>query len=99
MYDRKRTAYVYAIVHTETNNAYIGSTVDFEKRVGSHWKLLDLNAHTNRYLQRAYNEYGKGKFAIALLHICKEKDRVTLEKQCIKNWPNNVYNIFLNNAR
>lgn len=60
---------VYAIVHAETNRAYVGCTEDIEARW--RWHLLHLAAgtHHSPALLAAWLEHGRGAFEFRLLEI------------------------------
>ena len=50
---------------------YIGSTTtSFQKRFDHHLHCLINNKHKNRYLQNAWNKYGKDNFIFEILSIC-----------------------------
>lgn len=62
---------VYAIINSVTNKRYIGSSVNIERRIKTHFYELGKNSHNNAYLQNAYNKNGKDAFTVVVLEECK----------------------------
>ena len=60
---------VYGIIHIPSRNAYIGSSVDIDRRFREHKRSLKKNSHYCSYLQRAWNKYGEQQFEFKIL--CK----------------------------
>jgi group I intron endonuclease len=50
---------------------YIGQTINFNKRIFQHKKDLRNGIHANRYLQNAWNFYGKDNFIFEVLEFCQ----------------------------
>lgn len=65
---------VYAIVNTPTGKLYIGSSVNILSRKSHHFASLADNTHHNRYLQRAFNKYGRiaVKFYVCEIVECQD---------------------------
>lgn len=82
---------IYKIVNTVNGKSYIGSTVDFDKRVNTHKNELKRNNHINPYLQNSYNKYGD-VFRYIIFRYCDAKDLHKLEKHYIQKY-NPEYNI------
>ena len=55
---------VYAIVNTVTGKSYIGSTKSFMRRKSHHYSVLATGGHTNRELQKDYNNGADLKFIV-----------------------------------
>ena len=54
---------IYKITNTANKKVYIGQTRQVvEKRITYHFNYLQKGRHTNEYLQRSYNKYGKEAF-------------------------------------
>lgn len=51
--------YIYFIKNTITNNFYVGSSIEPEKRLHRHFYELRKGVHSNTYLQRAFDKYGE----------------------------------------
>jgi group I intron endonuclease len=89
---------VYTITNIINNKVYVGSAlVSFSKRRNQHFSNLKLNKHTNLYLQRSYNKYGKDNFVFEILESYDPDISIDMERYWInilnsKN-PNYGYNI------
>jgi group I intron endonuclease len=55
-------AIIYEIVNLKNNAKYIGSSIRNEIRWRRHITDLNYNRHHSKYLQRAWNKYGKDNF-------------------------------------
>lgn len=53
---------VYIIECILNNKIYVGSSIDLNKRIKTHFNDLRKNKHTNPKLQRSFNKYGEGSF-------------------------------------
>lgn len=62
-----RECTIYAILNIETQERYVGSTVNFKNRKKSHWSDLRLKKHGSWKMQRAYTHYGEEKFRFIIL--------------------------------
>jgi group I intron endonuclease len=58
---------VYLIKNTLNNKVYIGSAVNFKKRIISHCNLLKKNKHHSSKLQNSWNKYGENLFVYGIL--------------------------------
>ena len=58
---------IYAIVMTQTGDAYVGKSQSLEVRFREHRHRLRKGAHLNRVLQDAWDKHGEGAFQIVLL--------------------------------
>ncbi len=58
---------IYCISNKTSGKVYIGSSKNIRKRIRKHFSELRKNIHYNRYLQSAYNKYGKTNFNIYVL--------------------------------
>jgi group I intron endonuclease len=53
---------LYAIVNKLNHRAYVGSSVDIDRRMKEHKTHLSKNKHHCAHLQRSWNKYGKDSF-------------------------------------
>ena len=53
---------IYKITNIIKGNFYIGSSINVEKRMYEHKRMLRKNKHTNIHLQRSWNKYGEKDF-------------------------------------
>lgn len=58
---------VYLITCIDSNNRYVGSTVNMYKRWVTHRSFLNSNKHSNINLQEEWNIYGENSFTIAVI--------------------------------
>lgn len=86
------TSGIYKIVNIITNDCYIGSSVNINKRKNQHFNLLKHKEHHSIYLQNAYNKYGKDNFIFNILELC-EKDKCIEREQWFIDNINSKYNM------
>ena len=55
--------YIYKITNTQTNQNYIGQTIDINRRKRTHFNRLNNQSHDNPKLQASWNKYGKENFS------------------------------------
>lgn len=75
---------IYYILCLENNKMYIGSASStkaksitkrgFYSRLYDHSRKLKLNKHRNKYLQNAYNKYGKDSFIFNIIEFCDPEE-------------------------
>jgi len=91
----KKIICVYAIRTQFSNRVYVGSTVDYERHMQEHVKLLRRGNHHSFKLQAAFDKYGEKSFEFIL---CREflslDDALKHEKSLINFYgTKNLYNI------
>jgi group I intron endonuclease len=74
---------IYQIENTINGKRYIGSTVAFGSRWGSHRTMLRKNAHHSAVLQRAWNKYGEASFVFKPIIVCSAADRLLYEQRAL----------------
>lgn len=89
---RKILSCVYEIRNTRNNKRYIGSTVNFKRRIGKHKWALKNNIHKNKALQRDYNYYGADVFEYKILKKCKPSQLKEYEQDYIDLYLFDCYN-------
>lgn len=77
--------YVYQIKNKINNKIYIGSTSNLNKRWDTHIRRLNNNKHHSRYLQNAWNKYGKDCFVFEILETFQSKKEML---DCEQKWLN-----------
>jgi len=60
---------IYCITNIVNDKQYVGQAVIKLKRWKDHKSALSVGKHNNRYLQAAYNKYGKDAFIYTVLEI------------------------------
>lgn len=86
---------IYAIVNLANNKLYIGSAVKLSTRKSQHLYKLNLDKHTNRYLQSSFNKYGSDYFVFKVVEYCETKDLIEREQFWINqfDFDNQLYNL------
>lgn len=85
---------IYMLYNATKHKAYIGETKNFHSRALSHRQKLQKNEHTNKELQKDFNDQCEFAFAI-LEEIEDSNERLWREKQYILAFKNKwmeVYN-------
>lgn len=72
---------IYKIICTSNNKFYIGSSVDISRRFKDHTRALNENRHTNKYLQEAWNKYGKENFEFEIIENIDIIDQLPLREK------------------
>lgn len=85
---------VYAIQNLLNGAAYIGSSVDLDVRVKTHFRNLRRNSHFCDHLQRAWNKYGEESFAVKLAFEAKNLNEARAVEQELLDFvfPDGLYN-------
>lgn len=83
---------IYCIRNLQSNNIYIGSSVNIKKRWTTHLCQLRKNSHHSNYLQRSFNKYGESSFLFSVMETCTKENLIEREQHYI-NLLNPRYNI------
>lgn len=62
---------IYTITNTANNLIYVGYSENIYKREYYHYKTLEKGCHSNIYLQKDYNLYGRDSFIFEKLVECE----------------------------
>ena len=65
---------VYQITNTITNESYIGSSKNIERRWKNHKKPSTWKRQPNSRLYQAFQEYSVDKFSISIIGLCEESE-------------------------
>lgn len=60
---------IYQIVNLKNKKCYVGSSLNLDKRLYEHKRLLKLGKHENNHLQNAWNKYGEDSFEFKIIEI------------------------------
>lgn len=83
---------IYQIKNVINGNAYIGQSVELNRRSRDHFQRLKNNNHENGHLQKAFKKYGKENFSFDILLYC-ESFEITRYEQKIVDILKPEYNI------
>lgn len=65
---------IYKIVNRVTDQFYIGSAVNLQRRKTRHFSELRNNRHNNKKLQASWNKYGEEAFVFEVLEYVADKE-------------------------
>jgi len=72
---------IYQIRALHSDEVYIGSSTNLEKREKDHFRFLRYGTHDNPKLQASYNKYGKDNFVFEVLLYCEPENCLDLEQE------------------
>lgn len=74
---------IYRIINIQTGDCYIGQSINLLKRKYLHFDRLNKNAHINKYLQHAFNKYGKESFEFRVILYCEDFELTRYEQNSV----------------
>lgn len=77
----KKVVCIYQIKSRKTGALYIGSTIDYKKRVYCHLYYLKTKKHQNQRLQNHVNKYGKEDLVFSILEIVVGLKELLLKRE------------------
>lgn len=89
------TCGIYEIINIKNGKKYIGQSINIEDRWQKHQQTLKTQKHSNDYLQKAWNKYGKDSFIFKIIEKCSREELNEKELFWIKEEDtyNNGYNL------
>ncbi|MBI5351203.1 MAG: GIY-YIG nuclease family protein [Chloroflexi bacterium] len=72
--ERVKPAGVYQVKNTVNGKVLLGSSLNLEGPLNRHKFMLKIGSHTNKSLQKDWNELGSDKFVFEILEEVKVKD-------------------------
>lgn len=72
---------IYSITNIVNSKIYIGSAKNLNKRQIQHYSNLRNNRHTNKYLQNAFNKYGKNNFIFDIIQLVENEENLIFYEQ------------------
>lgn len=90
------TSGIYSIRNLVNDKIYIGSAVNFDRRIAAHFSTLRRNCHKNPHLQNSFNKYGEESFIWEILEIIEDVSKlISVEEAYIKMFDveDRLYNI------
>lgn len=79
--EKSNDSCIYKIVNIKNNKIYIGSAVNFNKRVSNHLYNLRKNKHHSKKLQNSYNKHGEKNFKFIIIIKCPKEYLIKLEQK------------------
>lgn len=70
---------IYIIKNIITQDMYVGSSCNLNKRKNAHLNSLLKNKHHSIVLQRAFNKYGMSNFIFEVIFNCNKNDCIEFE--------------------
>ncbi len=77
----KNNIVIYKISNLINNKFYIGSAIDYNRRLREHKSMLRLNKHSCKHLQNAYNKYGIDNFKFEIIEQVEDKTKLIEREQ------------------
>lgn len=74
---------VYSIRHLKSGRAYVGSSINIQRRWKDHRGYLQRGNHPNPKLQALWNKHGADAFVWEVLYYCPEEEVRGLEQRVI----------------
>lgn len=77
------TCCIYKIENVDNGKKYVGSAVDYKRRIRRHTRALKDNNHRNQHLQRSWDKHGPASFLFNRLLICEKNELYRYEQLLI----------------
>jgi group I intron endonuclease len=72
--ERAKPAGVFQVKNTANGKVLLGSSLNLEGPLNGHEFMLKIGSHTNKALQKDWDEFGSDKFVFEVLEVVKVKD-------------------------
>ena len=72
--ERVKPSGVYQVKNIANGKVLLGSSLNLEGPLNRHKFMLKINGHTNKELQKDWNELGPDQFIFEILEVVKVKD-------------------------
>lgn len=72
---------IYKIINLVNNKIYVGSTKDFNRRIKTHFRLLESNNHHSNKLQNSFNKYGIDSFETQIIEEIDDENKLIDREQ------------------
>lgn len=94
-----KTQGIYMIRNVHTNETYVGSSVDVQRRWADHKRELKAGSHKNALLLAAWNQWGENSFHLEVLELVGEREDLENREQHHLDLLRPVYNEITTAAR
>ena len=72
--ERVKPSGVFQVKNTANGKALLGSSLNLEGSLNKHKFMLKIDGHTNKALQKDWNEFGSDHFVFEILEVVKVED-------------------------
>lgn len=72
--ERVKPAGIFQVKNTANGKVLLGSSLNLEGPLNRHRFMLKIGSHTNKSLQKDWDEFGPDKFVFEILEEVKRKD-------------------------
>jgi len=72
--ERVKPAGIFQVKNTANGKILLGSSLNLEGPLNRHRFMLKIGSHTNKALQKDWDEFGSEKFVFEILEEVKRKD-------------------------
>jgi group I intron endonuclease len=86
---------IYKITNKINSKFYIGSTINFDRRIKDHFRRLKNNNHHSIKLQNSYNKYGEENFIVEILEYVSDINNLISSEQKWMDSENPTLNVTL----
>lgn len=92
---KKKIICIYQIKCESNNKVYIGSTINYKRRINVHYNELKKQEHHSIKLQNTYNKYGKNSLNFTILEEIENVEILIDREQCYFDMINPELNMVL----
>lgn len=72
--EKAKSAGVFQVKNIANGKVLLGSSLNLDGPLNGHRFMLEISGHTNKALQKEWNEFGADKFVFEILEIVKVKN-------------------------
>jgi hypothetical protein len=72
--ERSKSAGVFQVKNVVNGKVLLGSSLNLDGPLNGHRFMLEISGHTNKALQKEWNEFGANKFVFEFLEVGKVND-------------------------
>ena len=72
--ERPKSAGVFQVKNVVNGKVLLGSSLNLDGPLNGHRFMLEISGHTNKALQKEWNEFGANKFVFEILEVGKVND-------------------------
>jgi group I intron endonuclease len=72
--ERSKSAGVFQVKNVVNGKVLLGSSLNLDGPLNGHRFMLEISGHTNKALQKDWNEFGANKFVFEILEVVKVND-------------------------